>query len=114
LQYILPYLVSFIKQEDKSLVKSKMVEVLIICLDQVKGEHLDPVDYRVFPDYVMAMLLDNYFGCNENFNEVEDEVIQLTILKNLGKLVMIAEQFKYMAQVSIAENIQNSESSGKA
>lgn len=88
-----------------------MIEVVIHCLKNVKGDYIEPIDYRIFPDYIMPQLFNKYFEDDENFTELEDEVIQYTITKHLGDLVMIADHFKYMAQVSIAENIRENEAS---
>jgi hypothetical protein len=58
-------------------------------------DDLDMMDYRVFPDYIMPMLFDNYFENTESVTELEDEVIQYSIVKKLGDLVLIAEKFKF-------------------
>jgi hypothetical protein len=38
-----------------------------------------------------------------------DQIIELTLTKHIGDIVMAADQFKYMTQVSISENMANGE-----
>jgi hypothetical protein len=109
LSYIIPHLISLVEKEEKSLVKAKLIEVFVHCLKKIEGDSIDPIDYRIFQDYIMPNLLDNYFREDADLTGANDQIIELTLTKHIGDIVMAADQFKYMTQVSISENMANGE-----
>ena len=83
-----------------------MIEALIYILKNVQGDYISPVDYKIFPDYLMPVVFDKFFEKTEESVENQDEMVRFTIVKNLGDIVTIAEQFKYMVQVSISNSFR--------
>lgn len=65
------------KQEDRPLVRSRMIRALVyVLVNNVNGEFLDPIDYKIFPDYIMPSLFEKYFENEEELMDIDDEIIR--------------------------------------
>lgn len=113
LRYVIPHLISMIKSEEKPSVKTSLLNWFFDWVDMVTGDYINPLYYKVFKEYIMPTLFDPMFDDEEYFLELEDEMFQISLATNLGKLVQFAEKFKYMAQASIVKTFQESQLSGK-
>jgi len=114
LKFIVPNIVNMISkpevhsQKETPKVKAKVVETLIHCLKCVTGDSISPVDYRIFPDYLMPYVFDKFFESEETSPDHQDEMVNFIIIKHLGDIVNLADKFKCMTQKSIAHNFKES------
>lgn len=103
----------FASEKESSRVMAKMVETLIYWLKNIKDGSITPVDYRIFPDYLLPKVFNRFFDLEDNSTYASDLLVQFTIVKYLGDIVTIADQFKHLTQLSISNTFREIKKSGK-
>ena len=101
--YIIPHLVNLITCENSKnpLVTSMAIKTLIKCLKSMESG-----DYKIFTEYIKQRVFDVYFEDTRNDYTSDEELIQFTIVQSIGDIVEVAERFKFMTKIMVAESVQ--------
>lgn len=101
--YIVPHLVNLITRDNAKdpLVVSMAIKTLVKCLKSMESG-----DYKIFTEYIKQRVFDVYFEHSRNDYSSDEELIQFTIIKSIGDIVEVAERFKFMTKIMVAESVQ--------